>query len=182
METKPWITFFSQTGAEIADISEALGRWPDVIVTNERPEHLRTIDPRIEKQGYFTWANKPTEEDYIGLLEKYPDAIVTLHGWLRVVPEYVCERSKIYNGHPGLITQYPELKGKDPQIRAYEGIKAGKYNTAGAVIHKVTAGVDEGRVIMEEYFNAWNLELDDLFRILRDRSLYMWCNFLKKVL
>ena len=176
MGTKPWITFFSQTGAEIADISEALGRWPDVIVTNERPEHLRTIDPRIEKQGYFTWANKPTEEDYIGLLEKYPDAIVTLHGWLRVVPEYVCERSKIYNGHPGLITEYPELKGKDPQIRAFEG----KYPVAGAVIHKVVAGVDEGRVLMEERFNAFNLELDDLFRILRDRSLYMWCKFLRR--
>ena len=178
METKPWITFFSQTGAEIADISEALGRWPDVIVTNERPEHLRTIDPRIEKQGYFTWANKPTEEDYIELLEKYPDAIVTLHGWLRVVPEYVCERSKIYNGHPGLITEYPELKGKDPQIRAFEG----KYPVAGAVIHKVVAGVDEGRVLMEERFNAHNLDLDDLFRILRDRSLYMWHSFLKEVL
>lgn len=177
-----WIAFFSQTGAEIADISESIGRWPDIIITNERPDHLRTIDSRIEKQGYYTWANKPTEEDYIDLLENYPDAVVTLHGWLRVVPAYVCERSKIYNGHPGLITEYPELKGKDPQIRAYEGIKAGKYNTAGAVIHKVTAGVDEGRVIMEEYFNAWNLELDDLFRILRDRSLYMWCNFLKKVL
>jgi len=178
MGTKPWITFFSQTGAEIADISEALGRWPDVIVTNERPEHLRTIDPRIEKQGYFTWANKPTEEDYIELLEKYPDAIVTLHGWLRVVPEYVCERSKIYNGHPGLITEYPELKGKDPQIRAFEG----KYPVAGAVIHKVVAGVDEGRVLMEERFNAHNLDLDDLFRILRDRSLYMWHSFLKEVL
>ena len=178
METKPWITFFSQTGAEIADVSEALGRWPDVIVTNERPEHLRTIDPRIEKQGYFTWANKPTEEDYIELLEKYPDAIVTLHGWLRVVPEYVCERSKIYNGHPGLITEYPELKGKDPQVRAFEG----KYPVAGAVLHKVVAGVDEGRVIMEERFNASNLELDDLFRILRDRSLYMWHKFLEKVL
>ena len=178
METKPWITFFSQTGAEIADISEALGRWPDVIITNERPEHLRTIDPRIEKQGYFTWANKPTEEDYIATLEKYPDAIVTLHGWLRVVPAYVCERSKIYNGHPGLITEYPELKGKDPQIRAFEG----KYPVAGAVLHKVVAGVDEGKIIMEERFNAHNLELDDLFRILRHRSLYMWVNFLKKVL
>ena len=178
METKPWITFFSQTGAEIADVSEALGRWPDVIVTNERPEHLRTIDPRIEKQGYFTWANKPTEENYIELLEKYPDAIVTLHGWLRVVPEYVCERSKIYNGHPGLITEYPELKGKDPQVRAFEG----NYPVAGAVLHKVVAGVDEGRVIMEERFNAHNLELDDLFRILRDRSLYMWHKFLEKVL
>ena len=88
----------------------------------------------------------------------------------------------IYNGHPGLITEYPELKGKDPQIRAYEGIKAGKYNTAGAVIHKVVEGVDEGKVVMEEYFNAQDLELDDLFRILRDRSLYMWHRLLEKVL
>ena len=178
MDKRPWITFFSQTGAEIADIAESLGRWPDRIITNDRPEHLRTIDPRIQKQGYFTFSNKPSEEEYIELLEQFPDAIVTLHGWLRVVPAYVCERSRIYNGHPGLITEYPELKGKDPQIRAYEG----KYPIAGAVLHHVTAGVDEGKVIMEERFNAWNLELDDLFRILRDRSLYMWCHFLKKVL
>ena len=178
MDKQTWIAFFSQTGAEIADISESIGRWPDIIITNERPDHLRTIDSRIEKQGYYTWANKPTEEDYIDLLENYPDAVTTLHGWLRVVPAYVCERSKIYNGHPGLITEYPELKGKDPQIRAFEG----KYPVMGCVLHKVTAGVDEGRVIMEERFNAWNVELEDLFRILRDRSLYMWCNFLKKVL
>ena len=51
MEQTPWIAFFSQTGGEIADISNSLGRWPDVIVTNERPEHLRTIDERVEKQG-----------------------------------------------------------------------------------------------------------------------------------
>ena len=178
METKPWITFFSQTGAEIADLSEALGRWPDVIITNERPENLRTIDPRIEKQGYFTWANKPTEEDYIATLEKYPDAIVTLHGWLRVVPGYVCERSKIFNGHPGLITKYPELKGKDPQVRAFEG----KYDTIGCVLHEVNAGVDEGRVIAEEEVNAYGLDLEDTFRILRDRSLYLWHKFLEKVL
>jgi len=178
MDNRPWITFFSQTGAEIADISEAIGRWPDRIITNDRPEHLRTIDPRIQKQGYFTFNNKPSEEEYMELLEQFPDAIVTLHGWLRVVPAYVCERSRIYNGHPGLITEYPELKGKDPQVRAFEG----KYPVAGAVLHHVTAGVDEGKVIMEERFNAHNLELDDLFRILRNRSLYMWCNFLKKVL
>jgi len=178
MDNRPWITFFSQTGAEIADISEAIGRWPDRIITNDRPEHLRTIDPRIQKQGYFTFNNKPSEEEYMELLEQFPDAIVTLHGWLRVVPAYVCERSRIYNGHPGLITEYPELKGKDPQIRAFEG----KYPVAGAVLHHVTAGVDEGKIIAEERFNADNLELDDLFRILRNRSLYMWCNFLKKVL
>ena len=88
------------------------------------------------------------------------------------------DRYNIYNGHPGLITKYPELKGKDPQVRAFEV----KYPVAGAVIHKVVAGVDEGKVIMEEKFNAMDLSLDELFRILRDRSLYMWTDFLKKVL
>ena len=88
---RPWIAFFSQTGGEIADISNSLGRWPDVIITNERPEHLRKIDERIEKQGYFTWANKPSEEDYINQFEKYSNPLVTLHGWLRIVPPSVCE-------------------------------------------------------------------------------------------
>ncbi len=178
MEITPWIAFFSQTGSEIADIAESIGRWPDVIVTNERPEHLRTINERIEKQGYYTWANKPTEEDYIGLLEKWPNAIVTLHGWLRIVPPYVCERSKIYNGHPGLITKYPELKGKDPQEKAFNL----KHDVIGCVLHKVSAGVDEGKIIMEERTNAFKLDLDDIFRILRDRSLYMWVKFLRIVL
>ena len=155
MADTKWIAFFSQTGSEIADIADSIKRWPDVIITNDRPEHLRTVDERIAKQGYFTWSNKPTEDEYIELLEAYPDALVTLHGWLRIVPEYVCERSRIYNGHPGLI---------------------------GCVLHKVTAGVDEGKVIAEERVNAFGLDLENTFRILRDRSLYLWVNFLKKVL
>ena len=175
---RPWIAFFSQTGGEIADIANSIGRWPDVIITNERPEHLRTIDERVEKQGYFTWANKPSEEDYISQFEKYSNLLVTLHGWLRIVPPYVCERTEIYNGHPGLITKYPELKGKDPQEKAFNL----KHEQIGCVLHRVTAGVDEGRIIAEERTNAWQLELDDIFRILKDRSLYLWTDFLKKVL
>tara|TARA_B100000900_G_scaffold342655_1_gene306137 strand:- start:471 stop:998 length:528 start_codon:yes stop_codon:yes gene_type:complete len=171
-----WIAFFSQTGAEIADLSENIGRWPDLIITNERPDHLRTIDPRIVEYGYTEIPNKPTVSDLDAVLQD--NAIITLHGWLRIMPEVICNKYLIYNGHPGLITKYPELKGKDPQVKAH---KLG-HEVAGAVIHKVTAGVDEGRIIMEEYFNATQLDLDELFRILRDRSLYMWSNLLKKVL
>ena len=171
-----WIAFFSQTGAEIADLSENIGRWPDLIITNERPDHLRTIDPRIVEYGYTEVPNKPTVSDLDAVLQD--NAIITLHGWLRIMPEVICNKYLIYNGHPGLITKYPELKGKDPQVKAH---KLG-HEVAGAVIHKVTAGVDEGRIIMEEYFNATQLDLDELFRILRDRSLYMWSNLLKKVL
>ena len=176
MDKRPWVTLFSQTGAEIADIAESLGRWPDLIITNKRPNHLRTIDSRIVEYGYTELPNIPTLEDIENVLED--NAIITLHGWLRIMPHDICEKYLIYNGHPGLITKYPELKGKDPQVRTFEG----KYPVAGAVIHKVVAGVDEGKVIMEEKFNAINLSLDELFRILRDRSLYMWTNFLKKVL
>lgn len=178
MEQHPWITFFSQTGAEICDIAEALGRWPDRIITNKRPDHLRTIDSRIPKDILMYTENKPELHEYVWLLEAFEDPVITLHGWLRVMPPEICDRYLMYNGHPGLITKYPELKGKDPQVRAFEG----KYDTAGAVIHRVTAGVDEGKIILKEEFNAMNLSLDDLFRILRDRSLYMWTNLLKKVL
>jgi formyltetrahydrofolate hydrolase len=176
MSQSKWIAFFSQTGAEIADISESIGRWPDLIITNERPDHLRTIDPRIVEYGYIEVPNKPTVSDLDAVLQD--NAIITLHGWLRIMPEVICNKYLIYNGHPGLITKYPELKGKDPQVKAH---KLG-HEVAGAVIHKVTAGVDEGRIIMEEYFNATQLDLDGLFRILRDRSLYMWSNLLKQVL
>ena len=174
-----WIAFFSQTGGEIADIASSLERWPDIIVTNERPDNLRTIDGRIldnVEDRLVVLPNKPTVDDYEVVLED--NAIITLHGWLRIMPEVICNKYLIYNGHPGLITKYPELKGKDPQVKAH---KLG-HNVAGAVIHKVTAGVDEGKVIMEEYFNATQLDLDELFRILRDRSLYMWSNLLKQVL
>ena len=174
-----WIAFFSQTGGEIADIAESLQRWPDLIVTNERPSKLRTIDGRIldnVEDRLVVLPNKPTVEDYETILQD--NALITLHGWLRIMPRVICEKYAIYNGHPGLITEYPELKGKDPQVRAFEG----KYPVAGAVLHKVIPEVDEGKIIAEERFNAFNLSLDDLFRILRDRSLYMWTNFLKKVL
>jgi folate-dependent phosphoribosylglycinamide formyltransferase PurN len=179
---KDWIVFFSQTGTEIVDIAESLGRWPDKIITNKRPENLRKINDKLLGKEIVYLPNKPSLKDYQEILNKHDDLIITLHGWLRIMPAEICNEYAIFNGHPGLITDYPELKGKDPQVRAYEGIKNGQYPVAGAVIHKVTAGVDEGKVIMEERFNTFQLELDELFRILRDRSLYMWCDFLKKIL
>ena len=138
METRPWIAFFSQTGSEIVQISEALGRWPDMIITNRRPKSARTINPKLPKDKLYFTSNKPEEYEYLHYFRQTKNPIITLHGWLRVLPEDICNKYEIYNGHPGLITRYPELKGKDPQMRAF----AGEYNTAGCVIHKVTPGVD----------------------------------------
>ena len=171
-----WIAFFSQTGAEICDIAESLDRWPDVIVTNARPAALRTIDERRKDKKVTILPYKPDAMHYNTVCKGA--TVVRLHGWLRVVPSTICEKYNIFNGHPGLITKYPELKGKDPQIKAHEL----GHEVAGSVLHKVNAGVDEGKVIAEERFNAMDLSLDELFRILRDRSLYLWTDFLKKVL
>jgi len=179
-----WIAFFSQTGAEIADISESLGRWPDLLITNKRPADLRTIDSRILDKGYLTVKNKPSVTEYNIALSEFDsnECIITLHGWLRVMPPELCEKYKMFNGHPGLITDYPELKGKDPQVRTWEGIQEGKYPTAGCVIHRVTAGVDEGEVLTFERFSTWDVkDLDDLFAVLKDRSLYLWKNILKGI-
>lgn len=175
---RPWIAFFSQTGSEIVDIARSLKRWPDVIVTNERPADLRTINPEILEQDLLvTTSNKPSAEELLEILAYYNDPIVTLHGWLRIMPANICESFNIFNGHPGLITEYPELKGKDPQIRAFKG----KYPIMGCVLHKVTAGVDEGRIIAEERFNAFNITEEDMWKVTRDRSLYLWCQFLKNL-
>ena len=173
-----WIAFFSQTGAEIADIAESIGRWPDRIITNERPEHLRTIDPRIEKRNYWTFKNYPDKENYMDVLQYFPDALVTLHGWLRIIPGYVTEGVNLYNGHPGLITKYPDLKGKDPQIRAFER----EYEEIGSVIHKVTAGVDEGKVIAEASITNDDFTLNQVYDNLKQVSLGLWVTFLNNYL
>ena len=172
--TRPWIAFFSQTGSEIVEVSKILGRWPDRIITNKRPDHLRKINQDIPLHLLMWTENKPELHEYDWLMRNFDNPIVTLHGWLRVVPEDTCRKYEIYNGHPGLITKYPELKGKDPQYRAWEG----NYRSAGCVIHKVTAGVDEGEVLMERESIHGQLPKNDIFRILHDTSVKMWGEFL----
>ena len=170
-----WITFFSQTGAEIADLSESIGRWPDLILTNKRPDHLRTIDPRIVEYGYTEVPNKPTVSDLDAVLQD--NAIITLHGWLRIMPEVICNKYLIYNGHPGDIINYPELKGKDPQLRAFQE----DYKTAGVVIHKVIPQVDEGEILKYKVkIPIKNLDLTQLFTILRVESVKLWVQFINE--
>lgn len=173
-EYRPWVAFFSQTGSEIVEVSNLLNRWPDLIVTNQRPDHLRTIHPALEGRVVFV-ENKPTDEELSMIIGQYGNPLVTLHGWLRIMPAYICNRFEIYNGHPGLITKYPELKGKDPQEKAFNlGLE-----TSGCVIHKVTEGVDEGQILSSIEVSIRGLELPELFTILHRRSISLWVDFLK---
>ena len=175
-----WIAFFSQTGNEIAEVSNHLGRWPDVIITNQRPTRFRKINEEVLSKNIITLPNKPTVEDYRSVLAEAigkDDYVITLHGWLRVVPAEVLEEySTIYNGHPGLITKYPQLKGKDPQMKAWNL----DLNTSGCVIHQVTAGVDDGPIVRFEETSIRNLTMEEMFQKLHNISVDMWVNFLKR--
>lgn len=176
-----WYPLFSQTGTEILDIIQAVGIEPTTIITNKRPLSLREVNKTLlEKYGHkiIEVPNKPTVEDYNRVLSCSKHPIVTLHGWLRQIPEDICEQYSIFNGHPGLISTYPELKGKDPQIRAIEG----KYSTAGSVIHKVTSEIDEGAIVSEISFETLDLTEDEIWSNFRQKSLYLWVQFFNQLI
>ena len=171
---RPWIAMFSQTGSEIVKLSEKVNRWPDVIVVNERNID-RTIDSRLQNKKVIFTSNRPSVSELVNIFQWFDNPLITLHGWLRIIPPEICDRYDIYNGHPGLITKYPELKGKDPQIRAIKN----NYSSAGCVLHEVTAGVDEGTIISEKEFIIDQLDEREIFRIFSRTSLELWVNFLK---
>ena len=138
-----WVAFFSQTGSEIVNVCEKINKWPDLIVTN-RQSGFEKINKEIINNPscrvVFT-EKKPTAERYRQIIRE--GSIVTLHGWLRIIPGEICNDYKIYNGHPGDIIKYPELKGKDPQERAFNS----QHETAGCVLHEAVAEVDAGNII-----------------------------------
>ena len=171
---RPWVAFFSQTGSEIVDLANKLDKWPDAIITNYRPNNVREINKNLHH--YIEVSNKPSLVEIKNILQKYDNPLITLHGWLRIMPPEICNKYEIYNGHPGLITKYPELKGKDPQMRAWEG----DYEFCGSVLHRVTEGVDEGEIISSASFTKDMLDVNDYFRILREMSLNLWVEFLRE--
>jgi folate-dependent phosphoribosylglycinamide formyltransferase PurN len=173
---KDWAVLVSQTASEVIAISEELGFFPSLLITN----NLRKIPQKnleiLGKNGVEirTIPFNPVMENYLipELLEK---KLITLHGFLRILPPGFFNQFKggFYNGHPGLITKYPELKGKDPQVRAWEG----KYPTIGSVVHKVTEGVDEGEVVNFSAIPNVATTLDEVFYALRSTSLEAWKSF-----
>lgn len=171
---RPWIALYSHTGSEIRRLSQRFSRSPDLIVTNKSRPSILT------KHSVCT-TSKPSTVDYRAIFDTISgDPIITLHGWMRIIPEEICREYDIYNLHPGLITQYPELKGKDPQDKVFTMLNSPSY--VGCVIHKVIPEVDAGEVIMStRVLNAYNSS-NELKRVLHDIAGNMWVDFFKKQL
>ncbi len=182
---KQWIAMFSQSGSEIANLSKALGYWPTLIITNNSDKSK--WDPRIVERVKFankvmivTHAQAKTA-NFIHNVGGSKDALITLHGWLRVIPAEICEQYKIVNGHPGLINQYPELKGIDPQERWWAN--RDKYNLwYGSVVHDVVPEVDAGQIhaVNKRQLTAYE-ELDcNPYDLFRQTSLNSWVKYFTK--
>ena len=179
---KEWYAFFSQTGNELAKIIQLTGKEPTKIVTNLSVEQVKEkVNPWLYenyKHKLMYLPNRPTVHDYINAIGYHPeDKLLTMHGWLRILPPTICFKYKAFNGHPGLITKYPELRGKDPQIKAYMG----NYISGGCVIHEITPELDEGPICLSEEVLLDDLSLDETFLILYQTSLNLWIEFFKEV-
>jgi len=100
-----------------------------------------------------------------------------MHGYLRIIDKDVLDTREMYNGHPGLITKYPELKGKDPQETVAKNLSL--YDKIGSVIHKVTPEVDSGEILYEfAVFNGCNSR-EEVYDTLKLTSLHSWLAFFK---
>lgn len=181
-----WKALFSQSGSEILEVSTRIGRFPDAIITNKSPENMDKINPKLLELAFdrFIFVPKvPTVEEYKEAIRRAD--MVTLHGFLRILPLEICSRYKIYNGHPGLITKFPELKGKDPQAKVWWRHADTPYRLHGHVIHEVVPEVDAGLVVAEKYFHSNNIYsefngLDQYILRLHSLAIDNWVEFIKK--
>ena len=185
-----WVAFFSQTGSEIVNISRALDKWPDLIVTNKQDDkttHVELVQRvRLENTKLITLPKWPKEIDYTRAADKLnysilnedwkKDVFVTLHGYLRVLPPDFTRSSNIFNGHPGLITKHPELKGLDPQKKAWSE----NHIRIGCVIHKVIPELDSGEVVAEKMIHNNFETFIDMLDALHVASSELWINFLNE--
>lgn len=177
-----WIALFSQTGSEIVNLSNAIGRKPDFIVTNNVDEFNHQYHPGLKDMGVMIVKGKhDVLMEYLNTSKGIdPGAtIITLHGYLRIIPEHICSKFTIYNGHPGAINIYPELKGKDPQVRTWEN--KGSYKFLGSVVHRVVPEVDAGEIVKSILVVNRNESLEEVYETLKRTSLTAWKFAMKEI-
>lgn len=195
MSRRNWIALYSQTGGELIRLSKALGRYPDVVLTDSKrpvPEELSANCTvlQMSAKAINAWLMKERKINGEPRKNVEPGSLITAHGYLRIIPAKVLEylnrecEALIYNGHPGLITMYPELKGKDPQVRVAEGINSGKYSIVGSVVHVMVPEVDSGLVIqqVQQAIPKRPMTLQEVIDLQARLSFECWYAVLKELL
>ena len=172
-----WIAMFSQTGGEIVSLIKA-GYLPNLIITSLSQEALIKLPSysvfKAKQISVISYFNNE-ESQFHEYCAK--DSLITLHGYLKIIPKKICEEYRICNGHPGDIISYPELKGKNPQEKA---IKL-KLKSTGCVIHKVTEKVDSGEILIRKVINISSSDTEEsLTKSLKKVMFKCWRQFFEK--
>ena len=181
-----WYGLFSHTGKELETLvfSDEIPLQLEAAITNNRYYDCRLADLGVKL--YML----PSYKD-INWMLKHPqvvedNSLITLNGYMGIVPSDVLRNlklrgCKVYNIHPAPIQLYPELRGKDPQERMYEGIQKREYKYVGVVIHEVDEGVDTGKIV------HWVLQLadrsmnkDELYERLHELGTQAWESFFRE--
>lgn len=182
-----WYGLFSHTGKELeklASMDYDFDLRLDTVITNNME-----YDGKLAIQGVRLYRLASKQD--VNWLLKQPqivadNSLITLNGYMGIIPADVLRNlklrgCKVYNIHPAPIQMYPELKGKDPQERMYEGIQKREYNYIGVVIHEVDEGVDTGKIV------HWVLQLadhgmtrDELYERLHELGTQAWESFFRE--
>ena len=93
MKYKNWIALFSQTGSEIVNLSSALNRAPDFVITNA---DLDDIDSRVSVDFRVNNEEVKTLDILDNIKFDRSKTLITLNGWLRIVPSDKCRKYNIY--------------------------------------------------------------------------------------
>lgn len=176
---RKWICFFSQTGSEINSIRKALKRDPDLIVTNRG--NLDGVNEELKELTsiFYYLPYKPAVQDYVNMIHNnralFEDCLITLHGYLRIIPDFLCNEYTVINSHPGDITvQDGILKGYNPQEKAFRlGLDA-----SGSTIHRCTPELDGGEIFDVQKVSIKGQSLDQVYATLHDNSVNQWIKFL----
>ena len=187
LKKKKWVALYSMTGSEIFKISTHINRYPDLIITNNQDiDSWHPMMQSLKKLKIVQVISKSDSKDIKVLSDLFDISLshqtrITLHGWLNIIPAEICEAFEIYNGHPGLINVFPELRGKDPQQRAWDSID--KYHIVGSVVHKVVAEVDAGSIISSDTVSSDKCtSLDETYKVLTDTSFNAWKKAINTIL
>lgn len=177
-----WYAMFSHTGSEVNAVRKQVKKYVDF-------EYAMTNNMFYSGPLRVKVASAPRLDDLLMDPECLaPGSIVTLNGYMHILPAEVLRslwsrHIRVFNIHPAPLNLYPELAGKDPQERAWQGIQKGIYDFVGATIHAVDAGVDTGAHYMIDTIPSTKIKSkEDLYTVLHNMAERMWVRFFKEEL
>lgn len=154
-----WINLFSRSGRTAVEVYKALDQKPDFIYTTHKWDHKNIMGKLRQLNGV----------DH--------RCIVTLMGYMYIIPADVCKMHYILNLHQADFDLYPQRKGKDPLERVFQ--EPGPHKCTN-VIHEVIPEVDSGIIINRASFTANTLE--EAHQMSSDIAVGQWVTILRRLI